>query len=133
MARSSVSELAIHQRPLFMTDIPEDEPLDPQVEAIRRKMVRLLAVSGGIMAVGLMTVLIAVVYRVNSGDAPAAESAKGSGEPVAVTVPANATISAARADDTGMSMTLTLDNGATEIRRFDTAGRLVGRYVVVSE
>ncbi len=112
-----------------MTEIPDDEPLDPKVEAIRRKMVRLLAVSGGIMMVGLMTVLIAIVYRLNAGDAPAA----GSGEPVAVTIPAGTTIAETSADDTGMTLTLTLENGGTEIRRFDTAGRLVGRYVVVGE
>ena len=45
----------------------EEEPLDPEVEAIRRKLVRLLMVSGGIMFVGLMTVLIAIVYKINQG------------------------------------------------------------------
>ena len=51
-----------------MTQQPADEPLDPQVEAIRKRLVRLLAVSGGIMVLGLMTVLIAVVYRISGSD-----------------------------------------------------------------
>lgn len=46
-----------------MNETPQDEPLDPQVEAIRKRLVRLLAVSGGIMVVGLLTVIIAVIYR----------------------------------------------------------------------
>lgn len=49
----------------------EDEPLDPVMENVRRKMVRLQLVSGGIMFVSLMAVLIAVVYKVRSQPAPA--------------------------------------------------------------
>jgi hypothetical protein len=51
------------------TDDLDDKPLDPAVEKVRRKMVRLLAVSIGIMMIGLMTVLGAIVYRVTqAGD-----------------------------------------------------------------
>lgn len=45
----------------------DEKPLDPEVEKVRRKMVRLLAVSIGIMFVGVMAVLAAVVYRVSQG------------------------------------------------------------------
>ncbi|MBT9369435.1 hypothetical protein [Rhizobium sp. CSW-27] len=48
----------------------EDEPLDPVLENVRRKMVRLQLVSGGIMFISLMAVLIAVVYKVRSQPAP---------------------------------------------------------------
>ncbi|WP_245396320.1 hypothetical protein [Jiella sonneratiae] len=41
----------------------EDKPLDPAAERLRRKMVRLLAVSIGIMLVGVMAVLGVVVYK----------------------------------------------------------------------
>ena len=53
-------------------DTPEldEKPLDPEVEKVRRKMVRLLAVSIGIMIVGVMAVLAAVVYRISQGDEP---------------------------------------------------------------
>ena len=33
-------------------DDPDDKPLDPEMEKVRRKMVRLLAVSIGIMFIG---------------------------------------------------------------------------------
>ncbi len=49
-----------------MTDQVEDEkPLDPKVEKIRRKMVRLLVVSIGIMMIGLIAVLVAIFYKIN--------------------------------------------------------------------
>jgi cytoskeletal protein RodZ len=47
-------------------DVGEDEqPLDPAMERVRRKMIRLLAVSIGIMVIGLMAVLSAIVYKIN--------------------------------------------------------------------
>jgi uncharacterized protein DUF6476 len=55
-----------------MTDDLEEKPLDPNMEKVRRKMVRLLAVSIGIMFVGVMAVLAAIVYKFTrpSDDAP---------------------------------------------------------------
>jgi hypothetical protein len=45
----------------------QEEPLDPAMERIRRKMVLLQLVSGGIMFVCFMAVLAAVVYKVSQG------------------------------------------------------------------
>ena len=53
-------------------DEPEQEkPLDPAMERVRQKLARLMVVSIGIMLVGLMTVLGAVVYRASGSGAPA--------------------------------------------------------------
>lgn len=50
-------------------DNNEDKPLDPTMERVRRKMVRLLGVSLGVMFIGVMAVLAAVVYKIRtSGD-----------------------------------------------------------------
>ncbi|QFY60995.1 hypothetical protein FZ934_11570 [Rhizobium grahamii] len=76
-----------------MTNIqPEDEqeekPLDPAMESVRRKMIRLQIVSGVIMFVSLMAVFGAVVYKTMRAPAK---------EPVAVSssaVPADGPISA---------------------------------------
>lgn len=46
----------------------EEKPLDPEMERVRRKMVRLLAVSLGIMFLGVMAVLAGVVYKVMDND-----------------------------------------------------------------
>ncbi|MEX3010418.1 hypothetical protein [Hoeflea sp. TYP-13] len=45
-------------------DQEEEKPLDPEMEKVRRKMVRLLVVSIGIMILGVMAVLASVVYKV---------------------------------------------------------------------
>lgn len=53
------------------TDQQQDnEPLDPVMENVRRKMVRLQIVSSGIIIVSLMAVLFAVVYKVKSRAEP---------------------------------------------------------------
>lgn len=41
----------------------QDEPLDPAVEAVRRKMIRLQVISGAVMFISLMAVFGAVVYK----------------------------------------------------------------------
>lgn len=41
----------------------KDEPLDPAVESVRRKMIRLQIVSGSVMFISLMAVFGAVVYK----------------------------------------------------------------------
>lgn len=45
-------------------EIEEDEPLDPVMERVRRRMLRLMAISIGIMFVGLMAVAGAIVYKI---------------------------------------------------------------------
>lgn len=62
----------------------DKEPLDPVMENVRRKMVRLQLVSAGVMLVMLMAVLGAVVYKVTRPD-PAAVAQQTGG-----TVPGDA-------------------------------------------
>jgi hypothetical protein len=45
----------------------EDKPLDPATEAVRRKMVRLLLGSFGVMVLGLIAVFSAIVYKMSTG------------------------------------------------------------------
>lgn len=56
----------------------EDEPLDPVMENVRRKMVRLQIVSSGIIIVSLMAVLFAVVYKVKNRPEPEKLATPGS-------------------------------------------------------
>lgn len=48
-------------------DTGNDKPLDPAVEAVRRKMARLLLGSFGVMVLGLIAVFAAIVYKLNAG------------------------------------------------------------------
>jgi hypothetical protein len=43
----------------------DEKPLDPVLEKVRRKMIRLQLVSAGVMVIALMAVLIAIVYKAN--------------------------------------------------------------------
>ncbi|KRB61998.1 hypothetical protein ASE04_20565 [Rhizobium sp. Root708] len=77
-----------------MTNIqPEDEqeekPLDPAMESVRRKMIRLQIVSGVIMFVSLMAVFGAVVYKTMR--APAKEAVAVSSSAVPADGPISAT------------------------------------------
>lgn len=63
-------------------DTLEEKPLDPEMEKVRRKMVRLLAVSIGIMFIGLMTVLGAIVYKFTQDDASVSQIASGQTTPL---------------------------------------------------
>ncbi|MDM9648137.1 hypothetical protein [Rhizobium sp. S163] len=70
-------------------DDQEEKPLDPAMENVRRKMIRLQIVSGFIMFVSLMAVFGAVVYKTMRAPAkePVAISSAGipSDAPVSVT------------------------------------------------
>jgi len=45
----------------------DDKPLDPAVERVRRKMMRLMIISVAIMMVGLMAVIGAIFYKISGG------------------------------------------------------------------
>lgn len=45
----------------------DDKPLDPAVERVRRKMMRLMGISVAIMMVGLMAVIGAIFYKISGG------------------------------------------------------------------
>jgi hypothetical protein len=62
----------------------EEKPLDPDMEKVRRKMVRLLAVSIGIMFIGLMAVLGAIVYKFTQDDAAGSGSQIAAGSTMAL-------------------------------------------------
>ena len=103
----------------------EDEPLDPKVEAIRRKMVRLLIVSGGIMMIGLMTVLVAIVYRINqSGERYAANAVTEA----TITLPTGSVIEQTALDGDRMMLTLRLADGSREIHLIKADGTVAARY-----
>ncbi len=58
-----------------MSAYENEPPLDPAQERLRRKLVRLLLFSGGIMMLGLIAVFAAIVYKVGeTGRAPPAGS-----------------------------------------------------------
>ena len=89
------------------TDDQEDKPLDPVMENVRRKMMRLQLVSGGIMLLMFMAVLAAIVYKINTRDGKpqAAVSASGS------VVPSDAPVKATAALPDGFTVSAVSQSG----------------------
>lgn len=83
----------------FEPDDQEEKPLDPAMENVRRKMVRLQIVSGAIMVVSLMAVFGAIVYK-TSHSATKQEVAPTAG----ISVPADAPRAATAALPDGFSV-----------------------------
>ena len=81
----------------FEADDQEEKPLDPALESVRRKMIRLQIVSVAIMVVSLMAVFGAVVYKTMH---PAPKVAM----PTAVAVPSDAPVTATAALPPGFSV-----------------------------
>ncbi|MDF0700072.1 hypothetical protein PYR71_26985 [Rhizobium sp. MC63] len=74
-------------------DDQEEKPLDPAMESVRRKMVRLQIVSGAIMFVSLMAVFGAVVYKTMREPKDTAPVASASASGVPSDAPLAATVS----------------------------------------
>jgi hypothetical protein len=104
-----------------VTEPDQDTELDPAMERVRRKLTRLLAVSAGIMGLGFVAVLVAVIYRVSEDTARLRE-------------PVDATIGAAPQEVRSVAVgngTLAVviggDRPRIEVRRLED-GALVGTF-----
>lgn len=109
-------------------DEPEEEPLDPAALRLRRKMVRLLFVSGGIMLLGFIAVFAAIVYKLNEGGSGLSS---GSSIESAIAVPAGHRIVGTALDGDRALLTLAAPDGSTTLLVVDLAsGKTLARYAV---
>ncbi len=113
----------------------DEKPLDPAMEKVRRKMVRLLGVSIAVMMVGLMAVLGAIVYKMNrSTSTVAALSADGVVTAGTIMLPKGAYLNGQSLSGDRISLDVTLQGGAREIEIFDmTTQRIIARFSVKAE
>ena len=86
-------------------DEQDEKPLDPVMENVRRKMVRLQLVSAGIMMVMFMAVLAAIVYKVTRNDGKQTAAA------VSLSVPSDQPITATAVLPAGFSVQSTALSG----------------------
>lgn len=63
---------------MAQTDIEQEEPLDPKLEDIRRRMMRRMLISMGTMTIGLLALLFAIIYKINDGSDTAQQDAQRS-------------------------------------------------------
>ena len=101
-------------------DDQDEKPLDPAVERVRRKMVRLMAISIGIMMVGLMAVLLTIVYKVTSRQTGPASGGTQTAMPVPgsegrISLPAGAQILSSDLDGANVLIRLKLAGGQQQL------------------
>lgn len=122
-------------------DEVEEKPLDPAMEKVRRKMVRLLVVSIGIMMAGLMAVLFTIVYKTSS-DQPAGsgQAADLSLPPVGemltgdIALPSGAEIRSHSLDAGRIALQVQLVDGTRRLYLYDLAARrMIGSFNIVKE
>jgi len=110
-----------------MTIDKEEEPLDPKVEAIRKKMVRLLAVSGGIMMLGLMAVVLAIVYKINQSNQKSVDALVIEGE---IALPAGSVITDTAIGSRSIMLTTKSADGKQTLRLYDRNGKLQSTFEI---
>ena len=117
--------------------IDEEEPLDPVMERVRKKMIRLLVISIGIMVIGLMAVLGAIVYKISNPTSPqeasshpqtAGEVSGSQGtlaENIELELPDGAVILSTSMTDNRLLISVRLADGSPEFRVVDlTSGQV---------
>ncbi len=119
------------------TDRDDEAPLDPAAERLRRKLVRLLFVSGGIMALGLIAVFAAIVYKVDgSGLEREAEAAARSAPPIEahIAIPAGARLVSTELQGDRALLHLEAPGAASSLIVIDIgSGRVLGRFSLQPE
>jgi hypothetical protein len=114
----------------------DDQPLDPAMEKVRRKMIRLQIVSGAVMFISLMAVFGAVVYKAvgpSRTTTTAATNAVPSDAPVAATasLPQGFTIETVSFANGDMLFYGRLANGTRKALVFNVqAGRFVADITI---
>ncbi len=117
-------------------DLEDEKPLDPAMERVRVKMVRLLAVGVGIMMIGVMAVLGAVVYKVSSRSQASASRAVESwgiaqGFSGRVGLPAGSQLVSADLDGERILLMLLHGDGRQEMLVYSLADdRIVARVAI---
>ena len=120
-------------------DDEQEKPLDPAVENVRRKLVRFIAINLSLLAIALMAVVGALVYKSRTAAPPAtdvaveAPSAAGIAEG-RIELPAGARIVSQSLSGNRISLSLEFSDGRRAIYLYDIgARRIVGRFAVTEE
>ena len=108
-----------------MTIQEEDEPLDPTLERVRRKMLRLMTIAIGIMMIGLMAVLFAIVYKISSPSKP------NTGETLEIDLQGGAEILSTTLSGERILVDTRLPDGSRELILIDAdSGKIVSRIAM---
>ena len=110
----------------FSAEIENEKPLDPAIEAVRKRLARLMVVSIGIMMIGLLAVLGAIVYKAYGTTAP---SLAGNGSLV---IPAGMSVVDHSIDGDRIALRLRAADGSETITLYSISdGSIVGTLQIV--
>ncbi|TIM12120.1 fimbrial protein [Mesorhizobium sp.] len=118
-------------------DEDEEKPLDPELEKVRKKLVRFVAINLGLLFLALMVVIAALVYKTRTAP-PADPSLAGdiqvpSGEPLTgdIVLPVGAKVISQSLSGDRVSIDAELADGSRAIFVYDiTERRIIGRFSV---
>lgn len=122
-------------RPL--ADEDEEKPLDPEVEKVRRKLVRFVAINLGLLFLALMVVIAALVYKARNAppaappltsdfQVPIGEAVNGD-----IVLPVGARVISQSLSGNHLSIDAELPDGSRAIFVYDiTERRIVGRFSI---
>ena len=122
-------------RPL--ADEDEEKPLDPEVEKVRKKLVRFVAINLSLLFLALMVVIGALVYKARNAP-PASPPLAGdiqvpAGEPISgdIVLPVGAKVISQSLSGNRVSIDAELADGGRTIFVYDiTERRIVGRFSI---
>ncbi|MER8862730.1 fimbrial protein [Mesorhizobium sp. M0751] len=122
-------------RPL--ADEDEEKPLDPEVEKVRRKLVRFVAINLGLLFLALMVVIAALVYKARNAPPAAPPLTSDIQVPIGETVngdivlPVGARVISQSLSGNHLSIDAELADGSRAIFVYDiTERRIVGRFSI---
>ncbi|WP_027059106.1 hypothetical protein [Mesorhizobium loti] len=118
-------------------DEDQEKPLDPQVEKMRGKLVRFMAINLGLLFVALMVVIAAIVYKARKAPAVnpplAGDIQVPAGEPLSgdIVLPVGAKVVSQSLSGNRISIDAELADGSRAIFIYDIAGRrLIGQFAI---
>jgi hypothetical protein len=115
----------------------QEKPLDPEVEKMRGKLVRFMAINLGLLLLALMVVIAAIVYKARKAP-PLTPPLAGdiqvpAGEPLSgdIVLPVGAKVVGQSLSGNRISIDAELANGSRAIFVYDMAERrLIGQFAI---
>ncbi|MEM7216161.1 MAG: fimbrial protein [Pseudomonadota bacterium] len=112
-------------------DDTEEQPLDPVMERVRKKMIRLMVISISIMMIGLLAVLFAIIYKfTNPGSSSDQEAARAPNDSVEINLGLSLDdeVLSSRIRDNRLVLDIRTDEGKRKVLIIDiNSGQLVSR------
>jgi hypothetical protein len=114
-----------------------EKPLDPEVEKVRKKLVRFVAINLGLLFIALMVVIGALVYKTRNAP-PSSPPLAGDiqvpvGEPVSgdIVLPVGAKVVSQSLSGNRLSIDAELADGSRAVFVYDIAEqRIIGRFAI---